>query len=240
MKVIQLTQGQVALVDDKFFEVISKDKWHAMNQTNRVIAMSYHKRPMHRVIMEMELGRKLETHESLTHKNRNCLDNRIENLMFKESSSPLKGISKTGNRWSCHIYVKSEKSMKYVGCFKTQEEAKEAYQKALADPSILIKKDCKRGHEKNETNGRIDKLGKYVCRVCARERDKKKRASGTSVEAVGAKCTHEGCAKFVINKYGLCKEHRLYRCHAFNCHRLITFTKKYCDQHRYLNKPSES
>lgn len=74
------------------------------------------------------------------HINNNPLDNRLENLQVvtvrknvtkdKDRSLPT-GVSKKGNKFQSRIYL--NKKVNHLGYFYTQEEASEAYQKALKE-----------------------------------------------------------------------------------------------------------
>lgn len=96
MKEIQLTQGKVAIVDDKNFELLNNNKWYTTKSKNvyyvmRAITIQsqckqknirYKHRiiMLHRVVMENKLGRKLKPNEYIDHIDRNGLDNRECNL----------------------------------------------------------------------------------------------------------------------------------------------------------------
>mgnify|MGYP001588262020 CR=1 FL=1 len=77
MKEIQLTQEQVALVDDEDFEKVSKHKWHAYKDGKTFYAGTTIKNKrvkMHRFILEAPAG------VDVDHKDRNGLNNTRQNI----------------------------------------------------------------------------------------------------------------------------------------------------------------
>lgn len=87
-----------------------------------------------RIILNAKKGQEVD------HVSGDTLDNRLNNLRFanrtqncqnKESKrgvSRYKGVSKQGNSWQADIRI--NKKTKYLGLFKTEIEAAEAYNKA--------------------------------------------------------------------------------------------------------------
>ncbi|MGL4999533.1 MAG: HNH endonuclease [Cetobacterium sp.] len=71
---IQLTKGQIAIIDDADFERVSKFKWCAAPCGNVFYAKSQ-KRHMHRFLLGVN-----NKSQFVDHKNGNTLDNRRENL----------------------------------------------------------------------------------------------------------------------------------------------------------------
>lgn len=91
---------------------------------------------MHRLIMDVYDEREVD------HKNRNCLDNRRENLRIATTSqnrmnrgkfegsysSPYKGVSQRGKKWRAQITL--DKKVMHIGSFSTELEAARAYNEA--------------------------------------------------------------------------------------------------------------
>lgn len=143
MKRIPLTQDRCALVDEEYFEGLSKFKWRAQKdfRTGRVYAVRSVGKVsvmMHRQIMGIDDDREVD------HINGVGLDNRRSNLRYATKSqnhqnqklradtkTGFKGVSKYANRrdlWRARILVKGERI--HLGCFKSPEEAAVAYDEA--------------------------------------------------------------------------------------------------------------
>lgn len=151
-KQIPLTQGKFALVDEEDFEYLNQWKWcfhkNPKDCTGYAIRSGYdpltRKRPrisMHRVLS------KAKPTDICDHKNGNGLDNRKSNLRVcdkfqsiwnrKTASSKklnaIKGVTKVKDRkgiptyWIVRICYKGTRI--YLGTFKTQKSAEEAYKK---------------------------------------------------------------------------------------------------------------
>lgn len=143
MKTIELTQGKVALVDDENFEKLNQYKWcvfkpgtvfYAVRNTRGVNPrrLIY----MHRIITNAPESMAVD------HINGNGLDNCKSNLRVVtrrqnnqnkhiEKSSIFPGVSwnKRDENWKAQIKINGKS--KYLGCFKIESEAHEAYLKAL-------------------------------------------------------------------------------------------------------------
>lgn len=142
MKEIQLTKGQIALVDDEDFEWLNQRKWWAKRHRNTFYA---HCRMietgkivlMHRLILDLT-DPKIQT----DHKDRNGLNNQKYNLRvatnsqntanrksFKNSTSKYLGVRlhKRDNIWEANI--QKDGKLMYIGRFKTEEDAALAYNK---------------------------------------------------------------------------------------------------------------
>jgi hypothetical protein len=144
-KEIQLTQGQVAIVDDWWFEELNRHKWYAWwnvdtksfyaarNSKNLFgkKALIY----MHREIMGVVKG------EEVDHWNRVTLDNQEGNLRVCTSSqnkmnirkrsdntSGYKGVSKNGRGWKATIQLNGKPY--YLKTWTTEVEAARAYDEA--------------------------------------------------------------------------------------------------------------
>lgn len=152
MKVIKLTRGRVALVDDEDYEELSKYKWHAIkgNSTwyatrsvylgggrkNRITKSII----MHRQIMGAENSSEIIDH--VDHDGLNNQKNNLRNTTYngnnknksskktESSTSKYLGVNfdKNRNRWRARIRVNDKEI--YIGRFKCEIEAAKAYDKA--------------------------------------------------------------------------------------------------------------
>lgn len=155
MEKIDLTQGKVALIDDKNFERLNQDKWYAntyyaqrnITIRSKNIKSKREKIYMHREIIEKKLNRKLRGNEEIHHINGNGLDNREKNLQVvtnsqhkmlgkkrqiynnKITSSKHKGVSwnKRKKQWQVHITLNGK--LKNLGYFNNEIDAALAYDK---------------------------------------------------------------------------------------------------------------
>lgn len=142
MKQIQLTKGQVAIVDDDDYAFLSQFKWHAhwSKGSKSFYALKGHKgMPMHRLIMGNPEGMLVD------HDNHNTLDNRKENLRVctksqncknrkknvtqngVQTSSKYKGVSihPESGKWRALLQVDG-KSVS-LGLYFSEEDAALAY-----------------------------------------------------------------------------------------------------------------
>jgi len=143
MRTIELTQGKLALVDDEDFEELNQYKWFANKRGNTFYAVRNTKRPnrtkirMHKEIMDTPKG--LET----DHIDGDGLNNCRPNLRVVTSrqnqqnrhtpkSSIYPGICwwKDRGKWRARIEINGKR--KHLGLFDVEEEAYNAYLKALA------------------------------------------------------------------------------------------------------------
>ncbi|OQR57428.1 AP2 domain-containing protein [Bacillus sp. CDB3] len=136
MKEIQLTKGNVALVDDEDYEKLMQNSWcyqspgYAARRRNKRIEL------MHRVIMNAKKG------EQVDHIDMNRLNNQKENLRIvnnsqngmnklvqNNSTSGYKGVSwrKERNKWEA--YINKDNKRYKLGYFENKNEAAEAYNK---------------------------------------------------------------------------------------------------------------
>lgn len=140
---IPLTKGQYAIVDAEY-AYLATDAWYAWEnrpgefyamRTVRVSGEKLHIR-MHRLILELALGRTLNAAELADHINGNRLDNRVSNLRPADhlgnsrnqrrrfdNTSGHPGVTwdKANNKWRAFIQVKG--SMKNLGRFSLLEDA---------------------------------------------------------------------------------------------------------------------
>lgn len=134
MKVIPLTQGKFAIVDDEDYEFVSRYKWHANKNGN----VWYARRT--------DRGRTIMMHwlimggKNVDHINGNGLDNRRENLRFattteqarnrpsqKGSTSRYKGVSWNSAQGKWVVKIGGSKPVSHLGYFKTEQDAARAY-----------------------------------------------------------------------------------------------------------------
>ncbi len=139
MKLIALTKGHHAIVDDEDYEMLNQHKWHHNNGygarysdcTKGQRIYSY----MHRVIMNAPAELEVD------HKNGNKLDNRKENLrictlqqnghnydkQIVGATSKYKGVCwrKNRERWVVRLSVDGKRI--HVGLFTDEIEAAKAY-----------------------------------------------------------------------------------------------------------------
>ena len=147
---IPLTQGQVALIDDEDFELVSKYKWHVQWNKNTKsfyagtkIRKSDGKRTtlqMHRLIVNAQKGQRVD------HIHHNTLDNRKSELRIctpsqnqhnraiqANNTSGYKGVSwhKQRQKWLARIKVNGKRIS--LGLFLTPELAHAAYCRAALE-----------------------------------------------------------------------------------------------------------
>lgn len=144
-KEIQLTKGQVALVDDGDYDFLMQWKWFALRTSRRggyyavknsnngeKTKMTY----MHRLILMV-----FDKKEIVDHINHNTLDNRRENLrvlsqrqnlqnLKRKTSSKYPGVSwvKASQKWKAAFQYKGK--IRYLGLYYSEEEAYQAYKLA--------------------------------------------------------------------------------------------------------------
>lgn len=145
MKTILLTQNKQAIVDDKYYHILSKYKWYAHKRINgknyyaeTKIKDSQHNKyrnmKMHRLIMELE-GINIKG-QLIDHKNQNSLDNRVDNLRLVNISQNLQNASKH----------KDAKHSIYKGVFPIKLKNKTKYRASI----FIDSKVTHLGHFDNE------------------------------------------------------------------------------------------
>lgn len=141
MKLINLTQGKQAIVDEEAYHDLSKFKWMFISgyaARNMRFGDKRKTQYMHRVI------NKTPNNMETDHVNGNTLDNRIENLrtcthkqnmwnskMQRNNTSGFKGVSfhKKTKKWQATLGVNG--GLVYLGLFGKQREAALAYNYAV-------------------------------------------------------------------------------------------------------------
>jgi len=144
-KEIQLTQGQVALVDDSDFEWLNQWKWHA-NKILHTFYAARNKRSllgkretiyMHRVIMDAPDGLEVdhEDGEGLNNQRHNlriCTtsQNQMNRAKDNDNTSGYKGVywHKLRRKWNAQIWLNG--THQHLGYFPTAELAARAYDQA--------------------------------------------------------------------------------------------------------------
>ena len=141
VKEIELTRGQVTLVDDEDFErVTAQGSWCASWYPKREVyaaigSVDGELTLLHRFILTVPPGLEID------HKNLNPLDNRRCNLRFctraqnsmnrrKQRgvySSKYKGVSRSPGRTKWTAYIGWNGKKNHLGQFDTEEEAASAY-----------------------------------------------------------------------------------------------------------------
>lgn len=155
MKIIQLTQEQVTIVDDQDYVELSQWKWYAQWNEGKRSFYAVRNSPrdpltkkqrifyMHRAIIGcLEAGRTVH----VDHKNHNTLDNQRENLKVTNArgnqsnlqgknegkySSKYVGVcwDKHKQKWRAQITINGK--IKNLGGFASEQEASAAYQISL-------------------------------------------------------------------------------------------------------------
>ena len=147
MKEIQLTKGEVALVDDADFELINKLKWRVQTYkhteikyacTSAFAKLNFPVFMLHWLIMGKPkkgfiidhrdgdgLNNQRYNLRKLTHRQNLQLSHRRKNL-----SSKYPGVSKQHNQWTSQISINSK--VYNFGLFTTEKEAFEKYKHMLS------------------------------------------------------------------------------------------------------------
>lgn len=146
MKLVNLTKGYQAIVDDVVFEWINQFKWHVQETGTCTYAASNFKFLSGKAKVVLMHWLVLFGEKEIDHINRNGLDNRMENLracthsqniqnksMDRRNSSGIRGVyfSKRHKIWEAEIYVNNQHI--FLGSFPTKEEARIVRLKAAAE-----------------------------------------------------------------------------------------------------------
>lgn len=147
MKIIPLTQGKVAIVDDADYDWLNQWRWYARKNRNtfyavRVVYLPHGKRTtilMHRQILGLEFGDKRESdhknHEGLNNRRCNlrvcnCAQNQQNRNARRSHSSAYKGVGwhKPRHNWRARIVNNGHRIC--LGYFVSEINAAHAYDKA--------------------------------------------------------------------------------------------------------------
>lgn len=152
MKVLALTRGLVAIVDDEDYEALSRYTWHAVIPSGRRTRYAarraylgggrhhgaYEYISLHRQIMGLRKGDGLE----VDHINGDGLDNRRINLRIatradnRHNTGPLGGRSRfvgvcpVRGSVTWRAQIGHNGGTTHLGCFPSEEEAAHAYDRA--------------------------------------------------------------------------------------------------------------
>lgn len=137
-KEIKLTKGQVAIVDDEDYELVSQCRWYAAWSVGGYTwyAKNSHEGPMHRFILKPPDGLLVD------HKDRNGLNNRRSNLRVATTSqnaansrlprtntSGYRGVHFKYGRWQVQIRVLG-RFISGLGSYDNPQDAARAYDRA--------------------------------------------------------------------------------------------------------------
>ena len=141
-KIIPLTQGKIALVDDEDYEYINQWKWcyhsEGYAKNNSLEKMRF----MHREILH------IQDKVDIDHINGNKLDNRKENLRVcsrsqnmanskkhKNSTSKYKGVSWSRSKKRWRVTIMKNRKAYFLGLFDNPVDAATAYDKKALELS---------------------------------------------------------------------------------------------------------
>jgi hypothetical protein len=150
MKLISLTQGKFAQVDDEDYEWLNQFKWHAHKDKSTFYAMGYingKNTLMHRLILKIT-NPKIQG----DHRDRNVLNNQRNNIRiathsqnkvngvsYKNSSSKFRGVGlyKMNNGFKDYEYwrasIQKDGKLMRLGLFKNETDAAMAYNKKATE-----------------------------------------------------------------------------------------------------------
>lgn len=139
-KLIKLTQGKHAIIDDEDYEWLSGREWCAQKGKYTWYAVSIEaegKNRMHRLILGADIGQQVD------HQNHDGLDNRRTNIRIATrsqnggnrlpvtgKSSKFKGVSfdRDTNKWAA--YIRKNLRLIKLGRYHSENDAAKAYDEA--------------------------------------------------------------------------------------------------------------
>lgn len=142
-KIIELTQGQVTLVDDDDYDYLMQWSWHAHKENTIWYARRNTKRKIQGVTVSKTISMHREIMNALPgmiidHINQNQLDNRRSNLRFVDNltnsmnrgkqsnnTSGHRGVIRLKEKWVARIKYKGK--LHQIGSFDDFNQAAEAY-----------------------------------------------------------------------------------------------------------------
>lgn len=143
-RLIPITQGQFAIVDEEDFERLSQFKWYAFKRPNtfyarRVVGYNSKWQSIYELMQHTVLG----SHAMTDHKDRNGLNNCKRNLrpcttvqnagnsgMRRNNSSGFKGVAWNGRKWMVSLRGAGKTPVGYLGVFEDPVEAAKVYDAA--------------------------------------------------------------------------------------------------------------
>jgi len=142
MKLIPLTQGKFAQVDDHWFDYLMQWKWCA-NKNNTIYYAQRSEKidgkwvaiKMHRVIMKTPPELMVD---HIDHNGLNNLEENMRNCTNKQNSANKTAYGKSKYLGVCYISyfgasIRKNNKTFHLGHFKTEEEAAKAYDKAAKE-----------------------------------------------------------------------------------------------------------
>jgi hypothetical protein len=149
MRLITLTNGKRATVDDRDYQFLSQWTWgHVKTHSGDCYAARGKRRhgKYHKILMHVEIAKRAGIYRrgrEIDHRNRKPRDNRRRNLrsvtrsanehnsgVRKDSTTGHRGISINEGRYT--VRLQRNKRRIWIGQFRTLTEAKRAYAKACA------------------------------------------------------------------------------------------------------------
>ena len=142
MKLITLTQGKVAIVDDDDYEYLNRFKWHISGKPTRRYAQAKINGKL--VLMHQIILPPIQDCTGIDHRDCNSLNNQKYNLRYASDSqnvgnsrvqtvpksSKYKGVYFDKSRTNWQAYIKFHYKYIHLGRFNSEDDAAEAYNEA--------------------------------------------------------------------------------------------------------------